>query len=84
MDHFTFYKLVRLFRKLQLSLVFKELPFLQVNCLVHRSPQLVPVLTETNIDPTYYNISFFKPILILFFHSRPGPDTVPYPVVYRP
>jgi hypothetical protein len=83
-DCFTFYKLVRLCRKLQLSLIVKEFRFLQVNCYIHSSPRLVPVLTETNIDPTYHNISFFKSILTLSSQSRPGSHIVSYPTVYRP
>jgi len=38
-DCFTFYKLVRLYRKFQLPLLVKELFFLQVNFHVHSSPQ---------------------------------------------
>jgi hypothetical protein len=73
-DCFTFHKLVRLNRKLQISLLVKEFPFLQVNFHVHSSPPLFPVLTQINIDPTCHNISFFKPILILSFHSQLGLD----------
>jgi len=70
---------VILYRKLQLSLIVKGLPFLHVNCHFHGSPPLIPVQTKINIDPTCHNISFFKPILILPSHSRLVPDVGPLP-----